>query len=271
MIKSNRPLLRWAGSKRSILPELANFIPSRQQVYVEPFCGSAALFFYLRPKRAILSDLNGSLINFYRQARNHPKDVYSLATSLPRNKKTYLDVRRHFNTETDSIERAAYFFYLNRNCFNGLYRTDKAGHFNVPFSRSRTGAMLPEVAFIEQTKRLRNVRLKASDFETIVVSHAKAETFFFLDPPYAVSWRRPFTDYIAGSFGRSDLSRLTGCLEHIDDAGAEFLLTYDSRLAGQFPFRRNWTKRKIWVRRNISGFASARRNSIEIAITNVAR
>ncbi|WP_420719797.1 Dam family site-specific DNA-(adenine-N6)-methyltransferase [Thalassovita sp.] len=134
------PLLRWAGSKRGSLPPLINkWRNSQKTKYIEPFCGSAALFFALAPKSAVLSDQNAWLIRTYQTIRNFPQQVSALSNSFKRDKPTYLTLRAEDHRSMDDVRSAAIFVYLNRNCFNGIFRTNKAGNFNVPFSDSRTG------------------------------------------------------------------------------------------------------------------------------------
>src|ERR1700738_1413710 len=119
--------IRWAGSKRSSIPILSQFFPPDINRYVEPFCGSAALFFHLAPQRAVLSDLNHELISFYKSMKREPATVFKIATAIPRTERAYYKSRDAFNGETNPLRRAGLFYYLNKNCFNGLYRTSKAG------------------------------------------------------------------------------------------------------------------------------------------------
>ncbi|WP_461325995.1 DNA adenine methylase [Bradyrhizobium diazoefficiens] len=263
-----RPLLRWAGSKRQMLKPLRPVYPLDRRVYIEPFCGSAALFFDQKPRRAVLSDINSDLINFYKCSREQPDLVYTIATGLRRSKATYLRVRREIGDTSDKFRRAAYFYYLNRNCFNGLYRTNKKGQFNVPFSQSRTGRMLSEDEFLDAASTLQSARFRVSDFEATITAHLRSDAFFFLDPPYAIKRRRPFTEYDRSAFSQQDLQRLLGCLEAIDDVGGQFALTYDSALTKKFLLRKRWKQSLITVRRNISGFANARKNAVEVLTTN---
>ncbi|WP_441280812.1 DNA adenine methylase [Tardiphaga sp. 862_B3_N1_1] len=263
-----RPLLRWAGSKRQMLGPLREMLPREDSIYIEPFCGSAALFFDQRPKRAVLSDINADLINFYAACKSRPRQVFRLSGQLKRTKAEYLKIRKHSPAERSKIARAAYFYYLNRNCFNGLYRTNRQGMFNVPFSASRTGRMLSEEEFLSACAALKSARVVSCDFERLIKENLEPEAFFFLDPPYAVKHRQPFTDYNSQAFGESDLQRLLVCLKAIDDVGAKFAITYDSSVSEKFMLRKRWRQSEIIVRRNIAGFADARRNASEILTTN---
>jgi len=164
-----KPVLRWAGSKQRLLPTLAAKMPAEFNRYFEPFAGSAALFFAVRPERATLSDINGELVNFYSLLRREPEYVYRRMISMPRTQSAYMDAREAFEASEDRWERAILFWYLNRHCFNGLYRTSRAGKFNVPF-----GSKLPPLPEWEQVRkcaaRLRRASVKSADFESVISS-----------------------------------------------------------------------------------------------------
>src|SRR5947208_694046 len=125
------PLLRWAGSKRKLIPQLLRHVPEGFDRYIEPFGGSACLFFALRPDRAIIADLNQELIETYRTLRSHPKLVHRAVFNMPRTKRYYYAIRDRTPQALSDVEKAARFLYLNRNCFNGVYRLNHAGCFNV--------------------------------------------------------------------------------------------------------------------------------------------
>lgn len=263
----DRPLIRWAGSKRSQLHALHSLVPTSFDRYVEPFCGSAALFYKLRPNKAFLSDINKNLIGFYQACKTDPRRVFQIAAGIPREKDTYIRIRRKFNEAQDCVRAAGYFYYLNQNCFNGLYRTNKDGDFNVPFSGSKTGERLSFQQFSDLCALLSKAEFRACDFEATIQANLKRNSFFFIDPPYAVTYRRPFTEYYKQAFAPDDLDRLIGCLEQIENANGYFLLTYDASLARIFK-RRDWHHTHLTVRRNISGFASHRKTAKEVAISN---
>jgi DNA adenine methylase len=126
------PLLRWAGSKRATAGALAEYWEDDCQRYIEPFCGSAALFFRIAPKKAVLGDINIDLISFYETVSSRAPQVYKIFAGFPRDRTTYYRLRDDYPKVKSQTRRAAIFYYLNKNCFNGLYRTNKRGHFNVP-------------------------------------------------------------------------------------------------------------------------------------------
>ena len=134
-----RPILRWAGSKRQLLPLLSSYWKGAER-YVEPFAGSCCLFYRLGPEVALLADKNPELIEMYDVLRRHPKaPLHQAVTSLHTAKWLYLQVRALRPADLTQLERAARFIYLNRNCFNGIYRTNLRGEFNVPFAHYKQG------------------------------------------------------------------------------------------------------------------------------------
>src|SRR5262249_53260973 len=152
------PLFRWAGSKRQLIPELRRFWSSDIVRYIEPFAGSACLFFALRPKRAILGDVNRELIDTYREVKYRPTPVADLLDPLSRSKRTYYKLRRADPSELNAAQKAARFIYLNRFCFNGLYRTNRAGKFNVPYGTTGTGELATRDQLIQYSRALRAAR-----------------------------------------------------------------------------------------------------------------
>lgn len=264
-----KSLLRWAGSKRQILPELEQYwTAANSDRYIEVFAGSAALFFEIAPKRAIVNDLNSELIGFYRGIKNHSALVYELAASMPVNEATYYETRKNYLRERDSIRRSAFFYYLNRYCFNGIYRTNASGQFNVPFAKDRVGRF-PQWSEVEPAiKQLRKATTKNRDFESLVDKEVGNGDFVYLDPPYAVENQKIFTQYNATTFGLNDLNRLQATLQKIDARGAKFVLSYaycDEALS----YFSEWDHRQIECQRNVAGFAKHRRKATELMISNI--
>ncbi|MBA9071518.1 DNA adenine methylase [Methylobacterium sp. RAS18] len=264
----SRPIIRWAGSKRSIAKQLINRIPSSYGLYVEPFCGSAALYYELGEKRALLNDLNSKLINFYRHFQDEPGQLYDIISNIPVDKSSYYHIRNQFNSDISPVDEAAYFYFLNRNCFNGLYRTCKSGRFNVPYSESRNGRIHDRNEFISISAKLNKAQFSNYDFELCIRENLSDETFFFIDPPYAINYREPFAEYGSNVFGPKDIERVISCLRMIDERKGKFLFTYDHRLKNIFEIDSSWRISEINVRRNIAGFADQRKNAKELIISN---
>jgi len=259
------PFLRWAGSKRALLPELMTRAPQGFDRYVEPFAGSACLFFALRPRRAIIGDLNADLIQAYREVCVHPRRVARHVHEWGGDPTTYYRVRGFNPAELPDIERAARFVYLNRHCFNGVYRTNRQNHFNVPIGR-RAGRVPPASHFYRCSVALRDAHLCSEDFSNLI-DDARPGDFFYLDPPYSRAKGGAYGVYGYGSFDDRALDRLIVGLEAIQRAGAHFLLSYtdDERLQG---LDERWRVSVVSVRAQVAGRAEERRERREVLVDN---
>src|SRR5580658_9292846 len=159
------PFLRWAGSKRRLLPTLQTFWTEKHKRYVEPFAGSACLFFAIKPPKAILGDLNPELIATYMEVKHRIGGVLEELRKLPAaDRHEYGRLRKADPKAMTKARRAARFIYLNRYCFNGIYRTNLKGQFNVPYSGVRCGSVPADSVFEKSSKRLRNARFMNADF-----------------------------------------------------------------------------------------------------------
>jgi len=261
-----KPFLRWAGSKRKQISHLRCFWRSDHARYVEPFAGSACLFFDLQPSKAILSDKNAELIEAYAVVCSHSEEVYQRVVELPRTKDVYYAERSRNPKGMSPLERTVRFIYLNRNCFNGIYRTNVQGHFNVPFASSRAGSFVSREEFLAAASLLSRAKLQACDFGT-TLRYVREGDFVYLDPPYVVESRRVFREYGSNLFDANDLGRLACHLRRLDERGAEFVVSYaDCREARLLA--KEWRSRRIRVRRHVAGFTGARRSAYELLIWN---
>jgi DNA adenine methylase len=207
------------------------------------------------------------LIRFYRALAQHPLEIYSKFCSLPREPETYYEIRSRWHSGSDEIARAAYFLYLNRNCYNGIFRTNLRGEFNVPFSACR----VPPYPSFEEVKtaalELAKVTIRCEDFEEACRAEVRNRDFVYLDPPYYVPSVRIFREYSSKPFNEGDLQRLADLLNEIDRRGARFLLSYpDCRLIRGIA--RSWRSSRISVRRTISGKLASRGYAPELLIRN---
>jgi DNA adenine methylase len=262
-----RSFLRWAGSKRLLVNELAVYWPADATRYVEPFAGSACLFFYVEPARALISDLNRELISMYQALQRDTELVLESFRRLRRGKKAYYSVREINPKTLSGVEAAARFLYLNRYCFNGLFRTNQSGVFNVPYGPPKR----PLVSFEERVRDAANIlkqaEFRAVDFE-VTLDEVQEGDFVYLDPPYVVKDSPVFLDYLATPFTRKDVARLDAAITRIDAVGAKFLLSYaDSAEARKLA--RKWQRRRVTSRRNIAGFVGARKLAGELLVTNM--
>lgn len=263
---SASPFLRWAGSKRHHVQALKGFWNDSYSRYVEPFAGSAALFFAIRPPRALLGDLNGELVQAFRAVAAQPESVWRALTRLRPGRSNYYAVRSDRPDRLRPAARAARFIYLNRFCFNGLFRTNRSGDFNVPYGAPKTS----NVPTLEQLKAcgflLRRASIVRADFRN-TLDRVDAGDFVYLDPPYAVSNRRVFVEYGSLVFTSQDLEELGELLADISDRGATFVVSYADCGEARRAFSR-WPQQRVPVRRNVAGFSGARRTQYELYATN---
>lgn len=260
-----RSFLRWAGSKKKLIPRLQQFWSDDYARYIEPFAGSACLFFFLDPQDAVLGDNNSELINVYRVLRKAPERMYNRLVRIPRDKESYYRWRSKSPARLDAETRALRFVYLNHNCFNGIYRTNNEGQFNVPFG-SKLSSYLSKDEFIDCANALAKTKFVIGDFER-TLSHVEAGDFVYLDPPYAVTSRRVFREYGNKAFDVGDVTRLEKQLSRIDKLGAHFVVSY-ADCAEARSLARQWNSQKFLVQRHIAGFSDHRVRSFEWIIHN---
>lgn len=258
--------LRWAGSKRKLLPVLETFWRPTDKKYIEAFAGSACLFFHLQPVEAVLNDANSDLISAYQVLAGQPHLLHNTLLDMAQDPDTYYRLRKSQPT-SDAFESAVRFFYLNRFCFNGIYRTNKAGQFNVPYASYKTGGFPKLADWLAASKALRTAKLASTDFEEVVREHVATGDFVYMDPPYAVKNRRVFAQYSANEFGVDDLRRMQSVMKHIDAIGATFVVSYALSQETEI-LSEGWHSLRKLAQRNVAGFSHHRRKAVEVLITN---
>lgn len=221
---SIKPFLKWAGGKRWFVSQYDRFIPKKYNRYLEPFLGSGAVFFHLRPRDAILGDCNKDLIATYTALNKNWELVYRYLKNHQKNhSKEYYYQIRNANIRSEASQ-AARFIYLNRTCWNGLYRVNKKGLFNVPIG-TRSTVLLESDNFNEISKLLDFAKLYNSDFE-IIIDKAKQDDLLFIDPPYTVRHNHnAFIKYNEILFSWQDQIRLFKSLKKASDRGAIIVAT----------------------------------------------
>lgn len=267
-VASARPFLRWAGSKRQLLPRLKPLIEASAGRYIEPFMGSAALFFSLSKSQGVLSDLNDELVDTFLTVRAKPKVVADALAKLTNSESAFYQVRALDPEELSPPARAARFIYLNRFCFNGLYRTNAKGRFNVPYGRPKNDNRPTVEQLTACAHRLGAAKILKGDFEFVLDEEVRRGDIVYLDPPFALENRRVFSEYFKASFKIADLDRLANVLTMINKRGATFVVSY-AYCSEAISLFSGWHTRRVHVQRNISGFASDRRKSHELIASNM--
>jgi DNA adenine methylase len=261
-----RSFLRWAGSKCQLLPVLRQYWNSSCRTYIEPFAGSATLFFDISPTRAILGDSNEELVETLGFVQTDVERILQALRRLPKGRDYYYTLRRKDPNSLAPAERAARFLYLNRYCFNGLFRTNLNGRFNVPYGKHKARVRFDEDLLIGCAGQLRNAFIVHGDFEE-TVRHAGKNDFVYLDPPYVEDESEGFVEYGPHSFTVKDLGRFAESLRTLDKIGAKFLVSYADTSSARQLLKR-WNIRRVWTRRNIAGFADKRRGVHELLASN---
>jgi DNA adenine methylase len=261
------PLFRWAGSKKQLLGTLAPYWSTEFARYIEPFAGSACLFFRIRPKAALLGDINAELIASYRVIGDAPEEVWEQLRGLRADASYYYELRAMVPSTLAPAARAARFIYLNRFCFNGLYRTNAKGQFNVPYGGPRSGSLPSLEDLRTYAAAIQGVSFLASDFVS-TLAEAQRGDFVYLDPPYAVAaeWRRGL-HYTEDAFAVDDVSRLESALSTLDDLGAIFVVSYADSPEGH-RLAKPFYCRSVEVRRSIAGSVFKRVRRTELLISN---
>jgi DNA adenine methylase len=260
-----RPILRWAGSKRQLVPILLNSVPDEMTRYIEPFPGSACFFLALRPMVSVLSDINRDLIECYEALRDAPEEIGRAVRGMPRSASFYYRLRGCDPNAMERSERAARFIYLNRFCFNGVYRTNRDGQFNVPRG-NRTGRLPHLRDFIAFGRALEMASVQACDFQC-AVELAGAGDLVYLDPPYRKRPTGGYGEYGYNAFETADLPRFCAAVQQAHTRGATLLVSYSDSpgIKELFP---GWHSRRVVARRHVSGFSGSRGYVHELLISN---
>ncbi|HME53886.1 MAG TPA: DNA adenine methylase [Candidatus Lokiarchaeia archaeon] len=225
-----RPFLKWAGGKRQLLPQIVKYVPDRYETYIEPFAGGGAMFFYLKPARAILIDNNHELMNVYDVIKNNVDDLIASLKKHVYAEAYYYKMRDVDRVPSEfakwsSIERASRTICLNRICFNGLYRVNKKGEFNVPFGRYVNPLICDEDNLRAVHDALQNVELITDSFERCL-GFARENDFIYLDPPYVpLSSTSNFTSYTSECFDNQYQEKLKDVFLALDDKKCKLMLS----------------------------------------------
>ncbi|MFW9890226.1 MAG: DNA adenine methylase [Candidatus Thorarchaeota archaeon] len=270
-------MVKWAGGKTQILSRLRDFIPEDFGTYYEPFLGGGAFFFYLfrigALKESILADFNSDLIMLYTIIRDHTDDLVRELKygKYLNNRIAYVKIRDTFNRckkrRGSKIRQAARMLYLNKVSYNGLYRVNAKGEFNVPFGRHKNPRILDEGNLMAVGKALRSVDLFCADFSDSL-STAREGDFIYLDPPYApLNSTSVFTSYIEGGFDYEQQERLANCFSGLSEKGC-YVLQSNSATDYIRNLYADFRMEEIHVARPISSKVSTRNSIQELLISN---
>lgn len=229
---SPAPFLKWAGGKKQLLDVILPRLPDRARTYFEPFIGGGAVFFALaqagRFERAVISDKNPELVNVYTVVRDHLCELQSCLRphqEQATDSDYFYHVRSWRPTELSPVERAARLLFLNKTCFNGLYRVNRRGEFNVPFGKYKKPRVLDETKLEAASRALQNVSIRCADFGEVALEARRGDAVYF-DPPYApVSATSSFNSYHSEAFGPSEQARLVDVYRRCWRRGAVAVLS----------------------------------------------
>ncbi|HDO9489876.1 TPA: DNA adenine methylase [Clostridioides difficile] len=226
-----QPVLKWVGGKRQLLNEIEKYIPNGNYKYYEPFIGGGAVFFSVQPKNAVINDFNEELINVYMVIKNNLEELLLDLSTHKVTEEYYYEIRAIDRSEEykswSNIKKASRFLYLNKTCYNGLYRVNSSGYFNTPFGRYKNPNIINETVLRAVNKYLNKnkIDIRCGDFEEALKGIRK-NSFVYFDPPYEpISDSSNFTGYTANGFNQSEQKRLKELCDRLDKKGVKFLLS----------------------------------------------
>lgn len=222
--KELKPVLKWAGGKRQLIDHILKKFPKYYNKFIEPFIGGGALFFYLNKKNSIISDINEELINLYKQISKNPRKIISRTKKYKNTKDDFYNTRK--SVPSNDLDRACRTIYLNKTCFNGLYRVNKKGEFNVPYGNYKNVSFFDEKNLIKISKLLKQTKIIHGSYETILKKYARKNDLIFLDPPYLpISKYSDFKRYNKEQFYLEDHKKLANLYAELDEKGCYLILT----------------------------------------------
>ena len=290
-----KPFVKWVGGKGQLIEQLeallpADFAERKNVTYIEPFVGGGAMLFYMLQtypniKAAVINDINPDLTLCYQVVRDNPtelieslsaiqKEYYALQSEEKR-KSFFMQKREMFNGKSlNPIENTTLFFFLNRTCFNGLYRVNKAGKFNVPFGKYSTPTICDAATIYADSKLLQKVEIMTGDFEN-TFARIDGDTFFYFDPPYRpLSDTSSFNDYAKEGFNDDAQVRLKLFCDRLHDLGVNFMLSNSDGFSQNGKDRFfddlfvDYRIERVWASRNVNAVASKRGRLSELLIRN---
>ena len=265
------PIVKWVGGKRQLMIELLKNMPENYNRYFEPFIGGGALFFYLQPDNAYISDMNEELINLYQVVGDNVDELITDLQKHDISKEYFMEIRNIDRTDKyknwSDVKKASRFIYLNRTCFNGMYRVNSKGEFNVPFGHYKNPRILDENNLINCSNLLQRTEIKHADFSEILKKVKKGD-FVYFDPPYVpLSETSSFTSYTKDGFDMDMQFKLRDICDELDTIGVKFLLSNsDTKLVNEL--YENYNIKKVFASRQINANADGRGKITEVLVRN---
>lgn len=244
MLKTDRlAFLRYPGGKQRIIDQIVPYLPNSTSIkgrFVEPFLGGGAVFFLLRPKCAVLADINKELIDLYYGIRLYPLEVWTIFKNFPSTREAYYQIRDADSTHYNIAFKAARTLYLNRTCFKGMWRHNSQGQFNVGYGGQSRRWVIDEASLCEVSDRLQNVNLVCDDFQPIIDA-CSIEDFIFVDPPYKPGERElSNSHYVYNQFNFAEHKRLALILNKATKRGIKWALTISSHIDILYLYKNNY-------------------------------
>lgn len=268
------PVVKWVGGKRQILYQIKKYVPETFSTYYEPFLGGGAVLFELQPPKAVVNDINSELINIYEVIKDSVEELIGDLKKYKNEEDAFYEKREldrdkeRYNRLTP-VQKASRIIYLNKTCYNGLFRVNKAGEFNTPFGNYKNPNIVNEITLRAVSKYFNKARITftCQDFE-FVLKRARKGAFVYLDPPYdPVSDTASFTGYDKGGFDRNEQIRLKKTCDKLNEKGIKFLL---SNSATDFikELYRNYKIEIIQAKRAVNSRADKRGEIDEVLVMN---
>lgn len=272
-----RPFLKWVGGKAQLLSQFEQYYPKDFNNYFEPFIGGGALFFNLSPTKAHINDVNTTLISAYKNIKNKPEEVMKILKKLESEykngneeskKELFYKIRDEFNNTSDAeLKKSAYLIFLNKTCFNGMYRENSKGGFNTPFGKAKNPTILDRENILLVSKVLKHTKLTSVSFEK-AVAEAKKGDFVYFDPPYhPLTETAKFTSYHKDSFTKEDQLKLRDVFDELDKRGCYVMLS-NSHTPFINDIYKKYRRETVMANRAINCKASGRGKIKELLILN---
>lgn len=252
-----KPILKWAGGKNQLLDKLKARVPRKYGQYIEPFVGGGAMFFAIRPRSGVIADSNPELVNVYRCLADKVEAVITHLKTFENSEEKFYKIRALKFSDLDKEYAAARTIYLNRTCFNGLYRVNRQGDFNVAFGRYKNPKICDQEALLSASDVLQNVKIMHGDYKDVLQETAKCGDFVFLDPPYLPISKHSFRGYTKEQFCREDHQELSNEVKRLQQIGCHVVLTNSNHPLVRELYEQHEIE-VVSTRRNISSKAETR-------------